>query len=90
MALLRFGVRDTGVGISPDDLSKIFDRFYRVEQCAKGKVSGSGIGLSIARKILTKHGGKLHAESEPGTGSMFTVMLPKDLRSVKRGESNKL
>jgi len=78
-------VRDTGVGIPTEELSKIFDRFYRIEQSAKGKAAGSGIGLSIAKKILAIHGGKLLVESEPGIGTMFTIMLPKDLRKVSKG-----
>jgi signal transduction histidine kinase len=68
-------VRDTGVGIAPEQLGSIFDRFYRVEAAAGGE--GSGLGLAIVKRIAELHGGTVKAESAPGTGSTFALRLPK-------------
>jgi two-component system sensor histidine kinase BaeS len=67
-------VTDTGVGISADDLPRIFDRFWRGQAAAQ--ISGSGIGLSIAAELTRAHGGELTASSEPGHGARFTLTLP--------------
>jgi signal transduction histidine kinase len=67
-------VRDDGIGISEEDLPYIFDRFYRVDKSRS--VSGVGLGLSIARKAVEGHGGRIEAESIPGAGSEFRVYLP--------------
>jgi two-component system phosphate regulon sensor histidine kinase PhoR len=69
-----FAVRDTGVGIPSDELSRIFERFYRVEKSRTG--SGTGLGLSIAKHIVEAHGGKIWAESEVGHGSVFYFVIP--------------
>jgi PAS domain S-box-containing protein len=67
-------VRDDGIGISDEDLPHIFDRFYRVDKSRS--ISGVGLGLSIARKAVEGHGGRIEAESIPGAGSEFRVYLP--------------
>jgi len=69
-------VRDTGIGIPPDDLPRIFDRFYRVEASRSREKGGSGLGLAISRAIAHAHGGTLEASSEPGRGTVFTLRLP--------------
>lgn len=69
-----FAVRDTGVGIPSDELSRIFERFYRVEKSRTG--SGTGLGLSIAKHIVEAHGGKIWAESKEGQGSVFYFLIP--------------
>jgi heavy metal sensor kinase len=69
-------VRDTGVGISADDLQHIFERFYRAAKDRSRNTGGAGLGLSIARWIAEKHGGEVWAESSPETGSVFRVRLP--------------
>ncbi|MCM4082129.1 sensor histidine kinase [Paractinoplanes hotanensis] len=69
-------VRDTGVGISPDHLPKIFDRFWRADTSRSRATGGSGLGLPIARKIAEAHGGTLTADSTPGAGTTFTLRLP--------------
>ena len=69
-------VKDTGPGITPDDLPHIFDRFYRGRAAANYKTPGTGIGLSICREIIEKLGGRLTVETQIGFGSTFTVWLP--------------
>lgn len=71
---VMFSVRDTGVGIKPDDLPRIFERFYKADQSRSG--GGVGLGLSIARHTVEAHGGRIWVESAPGEGSTFTFTLP--------------
>jgi two-component system OmpR family sensor kinase len=71
---VRVTVADTGPGVAPEELPRLFDRFYRTPS-ARGR-PGTGLGLPIARWIAEQHGGKLTAESAPGRGSAFTVWLP--------------
>lgn len=72
---VRFAVRDTGVGIPADEVSRIFERFYRVDKSRTG--SGTGLGLSIAKHIIEAHKGKIWAESVEGQGSTFYFTIPK-------------
>jgi signal transduction histidine kinase len=69
-------VSDSGIGISGDDLPYVFERFYRANSEAVEAAGGSGLGLYIARAIVRAHGGKIHAKSESGRGTTFTVSLP--------------
>jgi len=71
---VRFGVRDTGVGIPDDDVPRIFERFYRVDKSRAG--SGTGLGLSIAKHIVEAHKGRIWAESVEGQGSTFYFAIP--------------
>jgi PAS domain S-box-containing protein len=71
---VQLAVRDEGVGLSRDDLERVFDRFYQADG-ASGR-RGSGIGLSIAKRYAEMHGGQLTVTSEPGVGSTFTFTLP--------------
>jgi two-component system phosphate regulon sensor histidine kinase PhoR len=71
---VRFAVRDTGVGIPAESLSRIFERFYRVDRSRTG--SGTGLGLSISKHIIEAHGGRIWAESEEGRGSAFYFEIP--------------
>ncbi len=73
---LRLVVSDTGVGISPEDLPRIFDRFYQGQGAPEGGAKGSGLGLSIAREIIAAHKGAIHAESQKGNGASFFFTLP--------------
>ena len=71
---VRFSVRDTGVGIPSDSLSRIFERFYRVDRSRAG--SGTGLGLSISKHIVEAHGGRVWANSREGEGSVFYFEIP--------------
>jgi two-component system, OmpR family, phosphate regulon sensor histidine kinase PhoR len=73
---VRFGVKDTGIGIPSDDVSRIFERFYRVDRSRSG--SGTGLGLSIARHIIEAHGGRIWVDSIEGQGSTFFFTIPQD------------
>jgi signal transduction histidine kinase len=74
---IRVDVADTGTGISPDHLPFIFDQFYQINRSKRTGDKGSGLGLTIAKKIVEAHGGQLLVTSEAGTGSVFSVLLPK-------------
>jgi two-component system, OmpR family, sensor histidine kinase CiaH len=69
-------VSDTGIGIDPDALAHVFERFYRADDARTRAFGGAGLGLSIAEQLVTGHGGRISAESTPGRGSTFTVTLP--------------
>jgi heavy metal sensor kinase len=69
-------VRDTGIGISAEDLPFVFDRFYRVDRARSRAQGGAGLGLAIARWIAQAHGGTIRVESELNVGSIFTVEVP--------------
>ena len=75
---VALAVSDTGVGISEDQLPRIFERFHRADPSRSE--GGVGLGLSIARQIAESHGGQIRAQSTPGTGSTFTLLLPKGSR----------
>jgi two-component system NtrC family sensor kinase len=69
-------VKDNGIGISPDDLQHIFDKFYRVKSKETEEISGSGLGLSIVKSIIDKHRGRIWVSSQEGAGSTFVFVLP--------------
>ena len=73
---VRFGVRDTGVGIPAEEVSRIFERFYRVDKSRTGR--GTGLGLSIAKHIVEAHKGRIWAESTEGQGSTFYFTIPSE------------
>jgi signal transduction histidine kinase len=79
----RIDVVDTGVGIDPNELPHIFERFYRGSRANEARGSGSGLGLAIVRSIVDIHGGTVTVESGSSTGSRFTVRLPMDPRSIE-------
>lgn len=69
-------VEDTGMGIEARHLTRIFERFYRVDKARSREVGGTGLGLSIVKHLAQVFGGRVHVESTPGRGSRFTVTLP--------------
>jgi signal transduction histidine kinase len=73
---VEIAVRDTGVGISPEAIPKIFDRFYQVDSSTTRQHGGTGLGLAIVKYILDAHGAQITVESLPGTGTTFSVHLP--------------
>lgn len=76
-------ISDQGLGIPKQDLPKIFDRFYRVDQARSRAQGGTGLGLAIAKEIIKQHKGFIWAKSEYGKGSTFTIVLPYDKDAVK-------
>jgi len=76
---VEIAVRDTGVGISPEAIPRIFERFYRVDPARSRGTGGAGLGLCIAKTIAAAHGGSIEVQSTPGAGSTFTLLLPRSL-----------
>jgi two-component system phosphate regulon sensor histidine kinase PhoR len=73
---LRFEVCDTGIGIDEQHLSRLTERFYRVDKSRSRETQGTGLGLAIVKHVVLRHGGKLSIRSTPGKGSAFMVSLP--------------
>ena len=73
---LMFSVQDTGMGIAPEDVDKIFERFYRTDRSRDRESGGSGLGLAITKALVEAHGGWIKVASKVNEGSTFTVMLP--------------
>ena len=71
-------VEDTGMGIGPEDISKLFTKFFRAEKIINEQTSGIGLGLYLAKNIIERHGGKIWVQSVAGRGSTFTFTLPLD------------
>lgn len=75
-AVARVTVSDTGVGIDPQDLPRVFDRFYRADRARARNSGGAGLGLAVAKGIAESHGGSIECRSEPGRGTTMEVRLP--------------
>jgi len=74
---IQVGIKDNGIGVPKEDLSRIFERFYRVDKGRSQELGGTGLGLSIVKHIIQAHGGRVWAESQLGKGSTFYFTLPK-------------
>jgi signal transduction histidine kinase len=73
---VRFGVSDTGIGIAPEVMPKLFEKFIRANGAGEVNITGTGLGLYVAKQIVEAHGGKIWAESEGvGKGSRFVVEI---------------
>ena len=73
---LRISVQDHGIGIPKEHLSRLFERFYRVDKARSRELGGTGLGLAIVKHIAHAHGGRVSVESTPGKGSTFSMHLP--------------
>jgi signal transduction histidine kinase len=73
---VAFEVRDRGSGLDDDEISRIFERFYRGRAARSTSIKGTGLGLSIAETVVKAHDGKIEVETAPGKGSRFTILLP--------------
>ncbi len=83
---VELSVRDTGVGIPPEQLEKIFDRFYQVDESQTREHEGSGIGLALVKELVELHHGTIEVRSEVGRGTEFTVRLPLGRSHLKDEE----
>lgn len=75
-------VKDTGIGMAPDECKRIWERFYRTPD-SQTMAKGSGLGLSIAKELIELHGGSIHVESQQGKGSSFVIHIPRLINSEK-------
>ncbi len=73
---VKIYVEDTGIGIAPEHLTRIFERFYRVDPGRSRETGGTGLGLAIVKHMVHAHAGRIDVHSEPGKGSVFTISLP--------------
>jgi signal transduction histidine kinase len=73
---LQVQVQDTGIGISAEDLPKLFAEFQQLDSSPSRRRQGTGLGLVLTRRLAELHGGSVQVESTPGRGSVFTVLLP--------------
>jgi signal transduction histidine kinase len=82
-ASIRIDVTDTGVGIPPEALPKVFDRFFRVDPSRSRASGGTGLGLAIVRGIMLLHGGNVEIASQPGQGTRVTLRVPAQRNMTK-------
>ena len=75
-AEVRIDVQDTGIGIAPEHIGRVFDRFFRADAARDRESGGTGLGLAIAKAIVESHGGALSVTSQLGRGTCFTIRLP--------------
>jgi len=77
--VIEIAVTDQGIGIPEDELDRVFERFFRVDQARSRTTGGTGLGLSIVKHVVQNHGGDVRVWSQPGRGSTFTIRLPRVL-----------
>ena len=85
---MYFEIKDNGPGISGNNLPYIFDRFYRGDMSRNSKKGGSGIGLSIVKKIISDHDGEVSAESVEGEGTTIKIVMKKEKKSYEKSFDN--
>jgi len=77
---LAFSVRDTGIGIEPQHIDRLTERFYRVDRSRSRETGGTGLGLAIVKHVVSRHQARLDIQSTPGSGSTFCVLFPDTRR----------
>ena len=82
---VQINIRDQGIGMSPREMSKLFEKFYRVDRDEVRRAGGTGLGLYISKRLVDMHGGRIWAQSWPGAGSMFSFTLPLQNGSAPGG-----
>jgi two-component system sensor histidine kinase ResE len=90
-AFVEIAVSDTGSGIPPEEIDRVFERFYRLDKsrAGSGGPKGSGVGLAIVKELVEAHGGQVFASSHPGQGSTFTIRLPvENSQQSNSGDNN--
>ncbi|PTM57690.1 sensor histidine kinase [Desmospora activa] len=85
---LRVVIADTGIGIAPDQLPFLFDRFYRTDEARTRNSGGTGLGLAIAKELVVAHNGTIEVESQPGQGTTFIIRLPDGKKASSSGTSS--
>ncbi len=83
-------ISDTGLGIEDDDVSRVFDRFFRSKQAKANGIQGTGLGLAITKEIIQKHGGEIGVTSKAGEGTTFFFLIPAELINRRNGEPRSL
>ncbi|HUV41752.1 MAG TPA: ATP-binding protein, partial [Sedimentisphaerales bacterium] len=81
-------VSDTGIGIPENELTNIFEEFYRASNAKKVERDGTGLGLSIARQVVQRHGGRIWARNNQDGGSTFSITLPKISQETPKKQDN--
>lgn len=87
---LEISIEDTGIGIHPNELGKIFNRFYQIKERNEQYYSGTGIGLEVVKSFVELHGGDIEIESEKGVGTKFKILLPLDANLYNTSENTEL
>jgi len=80
---VQIAVADHGMGIAPDQIARVFDRFYRIEPDGADRAPGTGLGLAIVKRVVELHGGTVRVESQVGSGSRFVVDLPREQQGFR-------
>ena len=78
-----YSVTDTGIGIAPEHIPRLTERFYRVDRSRSRDTGGTGLGLAIVKHVLSRHGGELQVTSEHGKGSTFRAVFPPERTIVR-------
>jgi signal transduction histidine kinase len=85
---VRIAVRDQGIGMDQKEVKQIFRKFYRTKKAEESGEAGTGIGLSIVQQIVEQHGGEIEVTSQPGAGSVFTLVIPAAALAPSAAERN--
>ena len=84
---LQISIQDTGIGVPPEEISKLFNKFFRAGNAVKAETEGAGLGLYITKNIINRHGGTIRAESTISRGTTFYLTLPLDFSLIPSSES---